>query len=334
MKTMLRVGLLMLATLTVKAQNEKGDTVVVKLANTSQVVFTMHDRADVELLKQYDFQSLFNDIITKIEKSDTAKVDVPVVITTEEEDDDDDENWSLKSGEGDKGDEDCEGNWNWGKKHKGKNRRTKQSFNFDLGTNNYLSNGKFPDGDNALYTVRPWGSWYVAANSIQRTRISNKVFLEWGLGVSWYNFKFQNDKTIISKDDNGLNFSLDQRDVNSIKSKLTVSYINASLVPVIDFGGDSKKARVWGGYHNGFRLGVGPYVGYRMGSHTKMAYKDDGSREKDHNRDNFYLENFRYGVRAQIGYRSTDIFINYDMNDLFIAGKGPQVNAISFGVIF
>ena len=43
--------------------------------------------------------------------------------------------------------------------------RTWQSFNFDLGTNNYLEDGKFPDSNNQPYSVRPWGSWYVAAGS-------------------------------------------------------------------------------------------------------------------------------------------------------------------------
>ena len=42
----------------------------------------------------------------------------------------------------------------------------------------------------------------------------------------------------------------------------------------------------------------------------------------------------RYGLRAQIGFNDIDLFINYDMNELFAAGKGPQLNAFSFGVTF
>ena len=48
----------------------------------------------------------------------------------------------------------------------------------------------------------------------------------------------------------------------------------------------------------------------------------------------FYLDSIRYGLRMQIGVRSTDLFINYDMNELFDEGKGPTLNAVSFGVIF
>lgn len=333
MKKIFSIGMLMMMVTSLQAQNQKKDTVIIKLANSSQVVFTIEDRNDIELLKHYDFQSLFNDIIEKIEMNDTSRL---VNDTTEAVADNtkiNEEDWSLNQEYEDKDDDDDDDEWNdeeWG--HHG--HRTRQSFNFDLGMNNYLSKGKFPDGNNELYTVRPWGSWYVGLNSIQRTRLSKKMFLEWGLGVSWYNFKFQNDKTKITKDDTGVIFTEDQRDVDFVKSKLTVTYLNASLIPVIDFSGSNKKPRVWDGDQNGFRFGFGPYAGYRIDSYTKMKYEENGDVKKDHDHDNFYLENFRYGVRAQFGYRSTDIFINYDLNDLFIAGKGPQLNAISFGVIF
>ena len=31
---------------------------------------------------------------------------------------------------------------------------------------------------------------------------------------------------------------------------------------------------------------------------------------------------------------ATDLFFNYDLNELFAEGKGPKLNAFSFGVIF
>ncbi|HET9053122.1 MAG TPA: hypothetical protein VFM90_03045, partial [Cyclobacteriaceae bacterium] len=155
----------------------------------------------------------------------------------------------------------------------------------------------------------------------------------WALGVSWYNFKFQNDKTVMVKDDTGVSFEEDTRDVSYIKSKLGVSYINASLVPMFTVGGH-KGSKKWRSYNTGFRIGAGPYAGYRIRSSTKLVYKEDGDRERDRNRDNFYMNNLRYGIRLQIGVRSTDFFFNYDMNELFASGKGPKLNAFSFGVTF
>ena len=84
----------------------------------------------------------------------------------------------------------------------------------------------------------------------------------------------------------------------------------------------------------GFRFGVGGYAGYRLGSRSKFVFKDGGNKEKDINRNNFYLSNFRYGIRAQMGYKGVDFFANYDLNKVFAQDKGPDLNAISFGIIF
>ena len=327
MKKLFLIATLMIATITLKAQ-AKQDTVIIELAKTSRVIFTMRDKNDLEILKHYDFNELFKDIMKKLGAQDSS---LTVNDSTRSESGvaTADEDWGTDSGNDD-GDDDDDDHGNT--YHHGR-RRTEQSFNFDLGTNNYLMNGKFPDSENATYAVRPWGSWYVGMSSIQRTRLGKNFFLEWGMGVSWYNFKFQNDNTMLQKSDNGVEFIADTRTVDFQKSKLTASYINASLIPVIDFGNSNEKKRVWE-HNNSFRLGVGPYVGYRIGSHTKMVYEENGHREKEHNKDNFYLNNFRYGARVQIGYRATDLFFNYDLNELFSTGKGPKLNAFSFGVIF
>ena len=67
-KTILFAILVSLATATMA---QKQDTVIVPLANSSKVIFTMKDRKDLETLKHYNFQALFQDILAKIEKSDS-----------------------------------------------------------------------------------------------------------------------------------------------------------------------------------------------------------------------------------------------------------------------
>ncbi len=132
----------------------------------------------------------------------------------------------------------------------------------------------------------------------------------------------------------GVIFSEDLRDFNFIKSKLTATYLNASLIPLLDFGGNRRKSTLFDDHgSDSFRIGVGPYVGYRIDSYSKQVYKD-GEKRSNRDHDNFYLNNMRYGLRAQIGFNDIDLFINYDMNELFAAGKGPQLNAFSFGVTF
>ena len=189
--------------------------------------------------------------------------------------------------------------------------------------------------DYSLYTVHPWGSWYVGLSSIYRTRMTSRFFLEWGGGVSWYNFKFQNDQVVMSKDDNGVYFDLDQRNFNFTKSKLTATFVNVSVVPVIDFGGNRRKPSFFDGHGaSGFRVGVGPYVGYLIDSYSKQVHTEDGDKKKEKHHDNYYLTNLRYGVRVQVGFDDLDFFFNYDINNLFVDNKGPQLNAFSFGISF
>jgi hypothetical protein len=317
------------------------DTVIIPLAETSKIIFTVGNPADLEILEHYNFQELFDDVIQQLRETHGIEGDTTEGMVTREERE---ENWDVPPAEKNHEDdgngdiyeddnEDYDDDHKWEKSRRGKIGKTWQSYNIDLGTNNYLSSDQFPDGSEP-YAVRPWGSWYLAGNSVQRTRLAKNLFVEWGLGVSWYSFKFQEDNILMQKDELGVQFLSDSRGVDYVKSKLSATFINASLVPVLDFGEHSRRHRIWEGDGDGFRFGIGPYVGYRISSKSKLVYESDGDREKEKNRDNFYLNNFRYGLRVQIGVRSTDLFINYDMNSLFADGKGPELNAISFGLIF
>ncbi len=333
MKTKLSIiHILIFSASYIQAQTKAADTVIIKVGESSRITFTIHDKKDLETLKNYDFQVLMNDLIVKLEQKDTSaslhssreylkkdSVETLTVTQESEQDKSEDEDWIERDH----------------RHNRSHHRNTYQSFNFDLGMNNYVTGNGFPDQNNSLYTVKPWGSWYVGFNSVQRTRMANKFYLEWSLGVSWYNFKFQNKQTQMSKDDNAVIFSLDSRDLQFEKSKLTATYLNASLVPMIDFGGNRRKPSIFDGHNSdSFRIGVGPYIGYRIDSYSKQKFEENGDVRKPKDHDNFYLNNIRYGLRTQIGFKDVDLFFNYDLNELFIENKGPKLNAFSFGVSF
>lgn len=344
MKKQILAALFSVAALTTIAQ--PADTLVVRVGKESKVIFQIKDKQDLETLKHYNFQALMDDMLQKLEKRDTSalsksSVDYLKDTTKQVTETPRPEDTWIRDRNDDREDE-------WADVYRRErrdrdrdrySRRMYHSFNIDLGMNNYLEDGHFPDGSNQLYTVKPWGSWYVGLTSTLRTRITNKFYLEWGAGVTWYNFKFSNFKTGITKDDTGVIFYENPRtDVEFTKSKLTVCYVNLSMVPMFDLGGYSRKQMIFNGdrlnfdRRGSFRFGVGPYVGYRLDSYTKQVYEENGDKQKSHYHDNYYLNNIRYGLRAQIGFRDTDIFFNYDMNELFIDGKGPKLNAFSFGI--
>ncbi len=344
------------STISLFAQVKPADTLIIKVGQASKVIFAIQDKKDLETLKKYNFQALVEDMIVKLEKKDTSKISQPssaylkdttnvlnTNYTSEEPSSysNEESEWVRERGS-------RKQNYNQDRviTHRNWNRRsTYHSFNFDIGTNNYLSNGNFPDQSNALYSVRPWGSWYVGINSVRKTHIAGPLFLEWGFGVSWYNFKFQNHNTSVLKSNDGVSFFTDTRYSEYIKSKLSVTYINFSFVPVIDFGRGGRKTSIFdgsrvdfssrGNHSSSFRFGAGPYAGYKIDSWSKLIYKDaSGNEQTERNFNSFYLNNLRYGMRFQFGFDDVDFFVNYDMNELFVTNKGPKLNAISFGVTF
>lgn len=223
---------------------------------------------------------------------------------------------------------------------KKKNRYgTSHGLSFDIGINNYLKDGKSPDDSNENYAAKPWGSWNFAINSVNNTHIGGPLYLQWGGGFSWYNFQFQDEAMRISKGANEVDFTLDPRtNIDPIKSKFSASYVNVSLLPVLRFGENGRKR--WGNdnwcFDNDkegkFRIGVGGYAGYKLGSRSKFVYEEENIKRKDKATDSYYLNSWRYGARLQVGFRDVDFFVNYDLNELFVTDKGPKLNAFSFGI--
>ena len=317
----------------------KIDTVVIEVGKSS-ILFIIRDKKDLERLASYDLNKIVTDLQMELNPDSTQQVTVEASSLPPSDTTETDYDAIPFEGEYDHSDWGHE-EWDESDDHEysySRPRGIQSYFNVDFGLNNFVSPDGFPDENNELYTVRPWGSWYIALGGMSESYIAKSMSLQFGANVSWYNFKFQNDATYAVPGDDEVFFVENPNglDVNFQKSKLTVAYVNAFLVPMFHFG---KKRyydswRVWnGGSNAGFRLGAGAYAGYRIGRYTKVKY-NDGDRNIDKNHDSFYLNNFRYGIRAQIGFRHTDFFVNYDLNDLFREGKGPELNAFSFGIIF
>ncbi len=207
----------------------------------------------------------------------------------------------------------------------------------EIGSNNYLHNGNFPSGD-APYIVKPFGSWSFAIGSGFRAYASSWLSFDLGADFSWYNFKMEDKSVKITEGKNPTQinftppFAFPAIPYYPIRSKLTVCYVDASLVPMFHIGRNN------GGFNTRtYRIGVGAYAGYRIASKTKNVYRENGRKRKVKNHDNFYLNNFRYGLKAMVGIKEFNVFFNYDLNPLFEKGKGPDgkdLNAFAFGVNF
>ncbi|MDN5215430.1 hypothetical protein QQ020_25345 [Fulvivirgaceae bacterium BMA12] len=354
------------------------DSIIIDFDNNTKILIYVKDKSDLENLRSFDLNAMLRDVSLSIDSSknvtylkleddggDKYLKDTTVVFDSDPDEDDfersrssdDHENKArIKLGnyrlEVDVDDiEDLEETFEdieddglkvTSSTEEKRLRKTTHEFNVEIGVNNYLEDGDFPDG-NANYSVKPWGSWYVGFSSIHKTAIGNgPFFLEWGGTLHWYNFKLDNEDIQIVKTENGTEYLEPPVGTTGIKSKLTASYLSAVLVPMLDFSRGTRKVKKYESgsisiskyKKQGVRIGVGGYAGYRLGSHTKYRFKQDGDKDRDKTSGNFNLNNFRYGVRGQIGYKGMDFFINYDLNELFNDDKGPaKLNAISFGFI-
>jgi hypothetical protein len=115
-------------------------------------------------------------------------------------------------------------------------------FNVDLGLNNYLdNNGNFP-GTSQPYSVRGWGSWAVGLNFFASQRISKGIHWDMGLGVQWYNFKFENRDFQAVRGDESIEF-IQRNDVAGFKSKISASYLTTMGLFKLDFGRMNDQAR-------------------------------------------------------------------------------------------
>lgn len=201
--------------------------------------------------------------------------------------------------------------------HDEKTKKFETSFlESELGINIWPLDKGAPD-------VKPWGSWYVGLNTTGTWKPSKNFHLKSSLGVSWYNFKLEDKDLIAVKNPDGIEWQ-EFNNGEGTKSKISASFVNFTLIPSIQTNDGN------------LRIGAGGYVGYRIGGRGKFVYEDaEGEENKLFEKSNMYIENLRYGLRGEIGVgKEIDLFFNYDLNDLFQSGKGPELQAMSFGIIF
>src|SRR5687767_4854500 len=141
MKKSVTIVLFALFPLLVSAQ---ADSVIINVGESSKVIFAIGDKKDLETLKQYDFQSVVNDLVAKLENGDSTNLDKPAETylkqdtaaastdenkTNDTDDEDWDESWEKRRYENKyeyRGQSRDEGRRYYG-------RRTRHSFNFDFG---------------------------------------------------------------------------------------------------------------------------------------------------------------------------------------------------------
>ncbi|MCB2377080.1 outer membrane beta-barrel protein [Hymenobacter sp. BT635] len=201
------------------------------------------------------------------------------------------------------------------------NRAVHSDFSVDLGLNALTNRSGLAEEQ---FDLKPTGSRYVSLNWHYDVRLGGRrspLYLMLGPELAFNNYMFDKNRRLFPTDTR--TFIVQEPDLNLEKSKLATTVINMPLLMKLDF--QDKSGR------DAFRIGAGGFAGYRLASHTKIKYEAEGNTRKDKDRGNFNLEDFQYGVQGLIGVRGIDLFVKYNMNELFKNNRGPQAQTISFG---
>ncbi|MBE9465576.1 hypothetical protein ACFP1I_26965 [Dyadobacter subterraneus] len=346
----------------VKPSLNKGslnDSIIVRFGNKTRMVIYGENKKELEKILKYDLNALLKDLKVRL---DSTQQDTTLIVEEFSGNDylknkpdlGDDKNYVRIGGRGlrikngnksvtiEQGtvttsdDSDTNGSFerigraakmyvpSWGSS-------PRKGFNVSLGLNSYGSNTPMmtgsPSTENAMPDLKPWGSRYISLGYVASTTVATgqkaRLHLDFGIDFSWYNLMFQDNMKIVKSQDMAF-FEPAKDDSGNLvylkKSKFTVPYVNLSFMPTISF----RKSFI-------SHVSAGAYGGYRIGSYSKTI--QEGSKDKKFNRTNFFVNDLRYGLGFELGIRRfPDLFVNYDLNNLYETNRGPAVKMLSFGI--
>lgn len=172
-------------------------------------------------------------------------------------------------------------------------------------------------------------SWNINLNIIQQNIGfgTDKAGLVTGLGLEFNNYHFDHNNSI-TKNESGeiIPMLYDSLNINLDKSKLSASYLTLPLIFEFQMLPQKRSKRIY--------CGLGVVGGLKLGSHTKVVYRESGSKEKNRERDDFSITPLKYGITGRLGYRMVKIYGTYYITPLFEKDKGPQLNPFMVGLSF
>jgi len=161
---------------------------------------------------------------------------------------------------------------------------------------------------------------------------SGALHLKYGASLQINKLFVEDDnQTLVINDDN---VSFQEFPIDLDKSQLRFSNL---VVPLhLEFGGwkkeqleDAVRYRLAGK----FRMGIGGYVGVRLGTQQKLKYKEDGERVKIKERQDFGGDTFVYGLSSYIRIAGDlSIYGKYDLSSAFNTQSLGDVNNVSLGL--
>ncbi|MGC6432243.1 MAG: hypothetical protein ACON5F_14450 [Jejuia sp.] len=223
-----------------------------------------------------------------------------------------------------------------GVKINGKNKakkydlRTTSDFVLAFGLNNAIIEGQ--SLDDSPYKIG--GSRFFEMGWAWKTRIfknTNFARVKYGVSLQVNGLKPDDNQHFVQS---GNQTMLETFPENLRKSKLSVSNL---VFPVhLEFGPSKKIEKdTYFRYstEKKFKIGVGGYAGFNIGTRQKLKYDFEGERIKDKQKRGFNTSDLVYGISSYIAFGDTALYVKYDLSPIF-KDQAISQNNISIGVRF
>ncbi|MCB0448961.1 MAG: hypothetical protein KDC97_02475 [Confluentibacter sp.] len=209
-------------------------------------------------------------------------------------------------------------------------KRTSSDFVLAFGLNNAIVEGD--KLDNSPYKFG--GSRFFEVGWAWKTRVfkeSNFMRFKYGYSLQINGLKPTDNQYFVQQ---GNQTALEAFPENLKKSKLSISNL---VFPVHFEFGPSKKIEkdTYFRYStaNQFKIGLGGYGGFNVGTRQKLKYELDGEREKEKQKRGFNASNLVYGLSGYVAIDEVALYVKYDLSPIF-KDQAIKQNNISLGLRF
>lgn len=169
-----------------------------------------------------------------------------------------------------------------------------------------------------------WPSKSVGVYYTRRKAYGGKLSLNYGIGLGLEKIGLGNDSTFFSGDE----LSIEELPIESVeKNKLAISYLEVPIEFRFHPTGTQDG--------EGFFIGVGAMGGFRLNSHTKWKYTENGETRRQKIAGGFNLNAWRYGFQARLGFKGVHLFYKQYLSETFkspIDEVNPTLTTIGINI--
>jgi len=209
-------------------------------------------------------------------------------------------------------------------------RRTYSDIVLAVGLNNAIIEGQSLNDS----PYRTGGSRFFEMGRAWRTRVfrhTNFMRINYGFSFQFNGLKPKDNQYFVL---NNGQAELEEFDVELKKSKLRMDNL---VFPVhFEFGPSrlrKTEEKMRYSLSRQFRIGIGGYGGFNLGSRQKLKYTRDGDKVKDKFKRSYSTNDLIYGISAYMGIEGVLLYAKYDLNPIFNDAPLDQRN-ISLGLRF